>query len=110
MLIEFEKLPESVVPHFYGGEKEMRARMFSDSLCRIGVGTLLPGASIGEHRHGESAEIVYVLRGRGRAWCDGAEEGLAPGLCHYCPKGSSHSMVNDGEEDLVVLTVVPRQP
>lgn len=34
---------------------------------------------------------------------------LKPGDCHYCPKGHSHSLENDGAEDLVFYTVVPRQ-
>ncbi|MFR7893260.1 MAG: hypothetical protein ACLU38_03455 [Dysosmobacter sp.] len=38
---------------------------------------------------------------------DGVWEPVAPGTCHYCPKGHSHSLVNDGTEDLVTFAVVP---
>ena len=74
MLIEFEKLPESVVPHFYGGEKEMRARMFSDSLCRIGVGTLLLSSRHTGIVRSAASEIAppgdrVVKRGRSPATC-----------------------------------------
>ena len=31
------------------------------------------------------------------------------GYCHYCKKGSSHTLVNDGEEELVFFAVVPQQ-
>ena len=48
----------------------------------------------------------YVLSGTGKAICDGKEESLAPGTYHICKKGSEHSIVNTGEEDLVLLTVV----
>ena len=34
---------------------------------------------------------------------------LKPGDCHYCPKGHSHSLENDGAEDLVFYTVVAQQ-
>lgn len=38
--------------------------------------------------------------------CDGLEEKLTAGVCHVCLKGSEHSIINTGEEDLVLLTVV----
>ena len=31
------------------------------------------------------------------------------GECHYCPKGSTHSIENIGEEDLIIFDVVPEQ-
>lgn len=37
--------------------------------------------------------------------CDGIEELLTAGKCHVCKKGSEHSIVNTGDEDLVLLTV-----
>nr|WP_288347274.1 cupin domain-containing protein [uncultured Anaerostipes sp.] len=42
----------------------------------------------------------------GQAVCDGQKESLQAGVCHVCPKGSEHSIVNTGTEDLVMLTVV----
>ena len=30
-------------------------------------------------------------------------------MCHYCPKGHSHGLFNDGDEDLVFFAVVPAQ-
>lgn len=64
------------------------------------------GGSIGLHKHETSDDVNYVLSGTGKAICDGKEESLAPGTCHICKKGSEHSIVNTGEEDLVLLTVV----
>ena len=40
---------------------------------------------------------------------DGVEEDLRPGVMHICPKGSEHSIVNTGEEDLVMLTIVVKK-
>ena len=37
----------------------------------------------------------------------GAEVPVGPGLCHYCPRGHSHSVVNTGTEPLVILGIVP---
>ena len=64
------------------------------------------GGSIGLHRHETSDDINYVLSGNGKAVCDGKEEYLRAGMCHICKKGSEHSIMNIGDEDLVLLTVV----
>ena len=109
MIIDFEKIDTSVIQNFYGGEKDTVGHMFFDGLYRIAYTKLAPGASIGTHLHENGGEIVYVLNGTGRAVYDGGVEALRPGLCHYCPKGHSHGVINDGAEDLVFLSVVPRQ-
>ncbi len=36
-------------------------------------------------------------------------ETVTAGGCHYCPKGHSHSLVNNGTEDVVFFAVVPEQ-
>lgn len=109
MLLEFDRMEETIIPHFYGGEKETAARMFADERVRILCGRLAPGASIGTHPHDAGSEMVYILRGTGRAVYDGGEELLRPGVCHYCPKGHTHSLINDGDGDLEFFAVVPRQ-
>ena len=109
MLIDFPNMPEKTLKNFYGGEKEVQARMYADDKNRILYGRLAPGASIGMHAHETSSEIVYVVSGRGRVIYDGETFPIGPGQCHYCPKGHSHSTINDGDEDLVCITVVPEQ-
>lgn len=109
MKLDFQGMEETVIEHFYGGEKEVHAKMHADELGRIMLGRLEPGASIGMHTHDAGSEIVYVLDGSGKALYDGGEERLTPGACHYCPKGHTHSLINDGAEDLVFFAVVPRQ-
>ena len=107
MLIDFTRLEETVIPRFHGGDKEARAHMVRDEDNRIMLGRLVPGASIGIHRHETGSEIVYVLSGRGTAWMDDTTEEMLPGKCHYCPRGHSHGMINDGTEDLIIFSVVP---
>ena len=43
----------------------------------------------------------------GKVLCGGEYEPLAPGSCHYCPKGCAHSLINDSGADLVFFAVVP---
>ena len=58
------------------------------------------------HKHETSDEINYIISGTGTAVCDGAAGALLPGICHIWPKGAEHSIMNTGNEDLVMLTVV----
>lgn len=48
----------------------------------------------------------YMNGGDGVAISDGREEKLSAGVCHYCPDGHKHSIVNTGKENLVLYTVV----
>lgn len=109
MRIDFSTIPETVLPQFKGGEKEMRAHMFKDGQNLIMRASLCPGASIGLHCHDSSSEIIYILSGSGKVLFEGSYESLGPGACHYCPKGCSHSLINSGSEDLVFFAVVPQQ-
>lgn len=107
MLIDFNAISESVIPNMRGGEKEVHVHMYTDSLCKIMKGTLIPGASIGLHTHESNSEVIYILSGTGKILYDGAYEPLGPGSCHYCPKGHAHSLINDSNGDLVFFAVVP---
>ena len=109
MLIEFDKMETTVIPHMRGGEKEVSAKMYADPLGKIMRGTLIPGASIGLHTHETSSEIIYILSGTGKALSQGQTEPLIPGSCHYCPEGKDHSLINDSDGDLVFFAVVPEQ-
>lgn len=109
MKIQFNDIPETVIPEFKGGEKEFRARMHTDPKIKIMRGLLCPGASIGMHSHTTSSEVIFILSGCGKAICADKEEILQPGECHYCPKGGSHTLINDGDADLVFFAVVPEQ-
>ena len=88
------------------GTGMMTARMYIDAQGKIIHCTIHAGGSIGLHRHETSDDINYVISGCGKAICDGHEEILSARTCHICKKGSEHSIINTGEEDLVLLTVV----
>lgn len=109
MIIDFSDIQETVMQNFNGGEKEFRANMMVDELNKIMRGKLIPGASIGLHEHTAGSEILYVLKGNGKVIYDGEIEKIKEGQCHYCKKGHSHSLINDGDSDLVFFAVVPQQ-
>lgn len=109
MIIKFDEIKETELKAFYGGEGALIANMYVDGKNKILRGKLIPGATIGAHRHVPSSEIIFILSGKGKAICDGVEEFLTAGDCHYCPKGSEHTLINVGEEDLCFYAVVPQQ-
>ena len=106
MLVDFHALPEITLPGMNNGTGTMTAKMYVGAQGKIIPCSIHAGGSIGLHKHESSDDINYILSGSGMAVCDGAEEQLAPGTCHICPKGSEHSIVNTGDEDLVLLTIV----
>lgn len=108
MKICLSQIAETPMPQFKGGEKTTYSRVMDDGLNRIFQTRLEPGASIGLHTHTGNSEITYILAGTGKAVCDGQEERLAPGDCHYCPQGHAHTIINDGTEDLIFFAVVPQ--
>lgn len=106
MLIDLNAAEEVTVPGMNGGTGTMTVRMYAYENGRIIRTRIHPGGSIGMHTQDSGDDMNYIISGQGRAVCDGQEEPLAAGCCHICPKGSSHSIVNTGDEDLVMLTVV----
>lgn len=106
MKIDFSKLKEITVPHMNGGMGECRARMFMDPSGKIIWSVLPKGSSIGKHLQKTSNDVNYIISGECKAIDNGVEETLKAGDVHYCPKGHEHSIINIGNEDLVLLTVV----
>ena len=109
MHIDFNELREIIIPHLDGGEGAVSAKMYMNESGKIILSRIPVGASIGSHVQRTSNDINYVLSGTGVAVCDGEEEPLSPGICHYCPRGASHSIVNTGTEELVLFSVVAEQ-
>ena len=106
MRINFNEIEEQKVSGMNGGTGEMSAKMFMNENGKIIPCRIHAGGSIGIHTHKTRDDINYILSGSGKAICNGVEEVLAAGICHICPKGSEHSIINTGDNDLVMLTVV----
>lgn len=110
MLLDFPEMGEIVGPGMNGGTGTMRSRMHADRWGKAILCSIEPGGSIGPHVQATSVDVNYVASGYGMATCDGVEEPLRPGVCHICPQGSTHSITNTGDEDLVLFTVVAERP
>ena len=109
MLINFPEIQEVLTPHMRGGEKEIAVKSVVTGDNKIMHVRVLPGASIGLHTHEDDSETVFFLSGQGKMIYDGVVEKVHAGQCHHCPKGHSHTLVNDSDEDLVAFAVIPKQ-
>ncbi len=109
MKIDLNQLKETPIPEFNGGVGTTFLHMFEDAKMKILLGRLKPGSSVGLHSHMTSSEVIFILSGEGKVLYDGEMESVGPGDCHYCPKGHSHSLLNQGKEELMFWAVVPEQ-
>ena len=88
MRFDFKTMEEKALPHFKGGEKELNAKLFADANNKILLGRLVPGATVGEHKHEGSSEIIFGLSGKNatgrsfrrqwRAFCKNAQHRSRP--------------------------------
>ena len=106
MRIDFNELKEISISGMNGGSGEIFAKLSPLPKGKVIYSRLPKGASIGTHEHKRSADINFVVSGEGKSFCGGARDKLYPGVCCCALAGDSHSIVNTGEEELVLFTVV----
>ena len=107
MTLDLENMPLLDLPHFKGGEGIAQAKMHVDEHVKIALITLPVGATVGVHAHEDSCEIIRFLSGTGIMVDDETQLPITPGMCHYCPKGHSHGIINNGTEPLTMWAVIP---
>ena len=109
MMLDFKNMPEAIVAHMRGGEKEVAVRSYNDDKTKVMLARLIPGASVGFHTHETNCEVIYVLEGSGKVLDKGEYVPISAGQAQYCPKGDDHGLINDGDVDLVFFAVIPEQ-
>lgn len=65
------------------------------------------GAGIGLHQH-DKDEVYYVVSGKGRYVMDGTIRDVGPGDAMLTRTGSTHSLMQVGDDDLVILLAYPK--
>ncbi len=108
-MIKFESLDEIIVPKMNGGTGTVKSKIFMNNTCKIIKCILDKDSSIGSHMQKTSSEFIYILSGEARCILDGKEEFVKAGELHYCPKGSTHAIFNNGTKDLVMIDIVAEQ-
>lgn len=106
MKINFKNSDYLYIPGLNGGHGKIGAKMHVGDGLKAIESIIPAGASIGSHTHNTSIDFNYVVSGNGIAVCDGVTETLKKGDIHYCPLGSTHSIENTGNENLVLITFV----
>jgi mannose-6-phosphate isomerase-like protein (cupin superfamily) len=77
------------------------------SKCRVLAKlTLEPGTSIGYHSHEDEEDTYYILSGNATVNLNGETRLLYPGEAAYLAPGGSHSIANDGQVPLEVISVI----
>jgi quercetin dioxygenase-like cupin family protein len=72
----------------------------------LGTSSVDPGFTSNAHAHEDQEEVFYCVSGRGRIKVDDEEAHLQPGAVVFCPPGSVHQLINDGDEILKVVSAV----
>jgi mannose-6-phosphate isomerase-like protein (cupin superfamily) len=85
------------------------ARMILDqrTLKEIGflaIGSLKPGKEIEAHVD-PMEEIYLILSGSGKMQVDDEARDVKPGDAIWIPTGSSHALLNTGQEDCIILVL-----
>ena len=70
----------------------------------LAIASLKPGKEIEAHVD-PMEEIYFVLSGSGEMRVDEERREIKPGDAVWIPVGSSHALLNNGEEDCVILVV-----
>ena len=70
----------------------------------LAIATLAPEKKIETHVD-PMEEIYFVASGSGEMVVDDEKRQVGPGDATWIPTGSSHSLLNNGNEDLVILVV-----
>ena len=68
-----------------------------------------PGGKLPRHMHPEIEHEQYVLKGRMRVGIGDREYEVKAGDAIYIPAGTFHWYVNDGDEDVEFICVVPKK-
>lgn len=103
---------EEVRKNMRGGPGEVKIKHHLNkedinAKCRLCAELVLsPGSGIGEHEHIDEDEIFIIQKGRGIVTDSGKDIEVTAGDSILTGKGSSHSIVNTGNEDLVVTAII----
>jgi mannose-6-phosphate isomerase-like protein (cupin superfamily) len=66
----------------------------------LGTQTVPAGSYVREHSHDRNEEVLFFLRGKGRAVIEGQDIPLEPGVAVFIGKNRRHMFINDGEDEM----------
>ncbi len=81
-----------------------RKVLFTGTRSQLVAMALLPGKEIGTEVHGDVDQLLHVVKGRGIAVSEGTKESFATGAVFCVPAGTTHNVINVGDQPLKLLT------
>ena len=69
-----------------------------ETITYVSLAKLQPGLSYEPHSHADHEEIYYIIGGKGKIKIGGEVARFRDGDAIYIPRGTLHSITNDGEE------------
>lgn len=114
MIIKKEELKETEIDSLRGGNGKVYKTVLVDSDDMYGqrlysVFRIPHLSSIGKHTHTDEVEYYTILSGKGIVMDDNGENVVYPGDTIVTKNGESHSIRNDGKEDLVFFAVILKE-
>lgn len=82
-----------------------RKVLFTGTRSQLVLMALLPGEEIGTEVHTDVDQLLYVVKGGGVAVFGNSTESFAKGAVFCVPAGTTHNVINTGDEPLKLFTV-----
>jgi mannose-6-phosphate isomerase-like protein (cupin superfamily) len=82
-----------------------RKVLFTGTQAQLVVMALAPGEEIGTEVHGAVDQLLYVVKGGGVAVLGDVKETFGKGAMFCVPAGTTHNVVNTGDEPLKLFTI-----
>lgn len=98
---------EAKVIHVKHEAKEnaaFRAELFTTDRTQLTMMSLRRGEDIGEEVH-DGDQLIYVVKGEGRAVLEGAEQPIEAGAIVCVPAGVRHNLKNTDDEPMKLFTI-----
>lgn len=102
------------VEHVQGGEGRMQRdpllteELLGGECTYVAQISLEPGCSIGVHQHVGDAELYFLTAGQALYTENDVEYQVKKGDALYCADGSTHGIMNNGEEMLTFVAVIQK--
>lgn len=114
----FDEMEAIVRTNVRGGKGEILGRVVipdneplapGSPFIASGINSIMPGASIGVHKHVNDEEAYIIISGHGNYIDnDGKRHPVKGGDITYCCKGEQHGMENTGSEPLIFGAVIAK--
>src|SRR4030042_1770716 len=85
--------------------KYFRQVLFTGKKSQLVVMSIKKGGDIGEETHDNVEQILFFLKGEGKAILDGVESPITKGDVVIVTPGTKHNFINTGKGALKVYTV-----